>query len=65
VTKDGTVFGIVTKVTKNGTSEGPTEGDLFRFQFSPDKKQATLKDLKPGGEEARQLLEGDYKRLAD
>jgi hypothetical protein len=63
VTKDGIVFGIITKVTKVGTNDGPAEGDLFRFTFKLDKDKATLKDLKGAeGDEAKQLIQGEYQK---
>jgi hypothetical protein len=65
VTKNGMVFGIVTKVTKTGTSDGPSEGDVFRFRFTPDGKKATLDELKPANEEVKKIIEGTYERKAD
>jgi len=63
VTADGTLFGIVTKVAREGTNEGPSEKDLFRFGFSLEKDKLTIKDLNPGSDEVKQILEGDYKRV--
>jgi hypothetical protein len=65
VTKDGVVFGLVSKVTKDGTGEGPEKGELFRFEFVPEKNKATLKNLKPAGDDAKTVLEGEYKRLPE
>jgi hypothetical protein len=65
VTKAGVVYGIVTKVTKTGTDDGPSEGDVFRFRFTPDGKKATLDDLKPATDEVKKLIEGAYERKAD
>ena len=66
VTADGLVFGVVTKVEKKGTNEGPTEGELFSFQFTVDGDKLTISDLKTssGGGDAKQLVEGDYKKVA-
>lgn len=63
VTKDGTLYGIVTKVLRDGTNEGPNERDLFRFRFTLDKDKLTLKDLHPASDEVKQVLEGDYKKV--
>jgi len=66
VTKDGTVFAIVTNVEKKGTGDGPSVGDLFAFHLATDKDKATLKDLKgTDGEDAKRLVQGEYKRLAE
>jgi hypothetical protein len=63
ITKDGTIYGIITKVEKKGTCEGPTEGDLFSFKYSLQNDVLNLKDLKGSrdSEEAKQLIEGEYK----
>jgi hypothetical protein len=45
VTKDGTLFSIVTKVDRDGTSEGPSERDLFRFGFTLGK--LTIEEIAP------------------
>lgn len=63
VSKDGTLFGFVTKVVREGTNEGPTEKDLFRFQFTVEKDKLTLKDVHPASDEVKQVLEGDYQLI--
>jgi hypothetical protein len=62
VTKDGTLFGLVTKVVREGTNDGPSENDLFRFRFTVDKDKLTLKDLHPANDDVKAILEGDYKK---
>jgi uncharacterized lipoprotein YbaY len=63
LTKDGTLFGIVTKATKTGTDQGPSEGDLFSFRVKVEKDTLTISDLKgtAGGEGAKNAVEGEYK----
>ena len=41
VTADGLLFGVVTKVEKKGTDEGPEKGDLFSFECKIDKDVLT------------------------
>jgi hypothetical protein len=66
MTKDGTLFCIVTKVEKQGADKGPAEGDLFRFKVSLEKDKLSISELKPApGERTRQLLEGGYSRSRD
>jgi hypothetical protein len=64
VTKTGTLFGIVTKVDKKGTTDGPSEGELFSFQVIIDKDTLTIKELKGASvnDDARQAVEGEYKK---
>jgi hypothetical protein len=59
VSKDGVVFGRISKVEKKGADVGPNAGDLFSFKC--EVKDGTLKisDLHPA--EAREIIEGDYK----
>jgi hypothetical protein len=67
-TKDGTLFGIVTKTKKTGTDSGPAEGDLFSFRVKAEKDKVTLSDLKgtaAGGDDAKNLVEGEYKPARD
>lgn len=64
VTKAGVLYGIVTKVEKKGTEEGPPEGQLFSFRFRVSGETLTVSELK--GSEAddfRSWLEGDYKSM--
>jgi hypothetical protein len=65
VAKDGTIYGRATKVTKKGTEDGPTEGDLFSFKAAVNKDVLTLSDLKSSAGEmsdAKALVEGDYQK---
>ena len=64
VSKDGHLFGRISKVTKAGTDGGPSEGELFAFQFKVENDKMSLSDLKAthGGDEARQLVEGEYEK---
>jgi hypothetical protein len=66
LTKDGTLFGIITKATKTGT-DGPNEGDLFSFRVKLEKDTLTISDLKgtAGGEGAKNAVEGEYKPVTD
>ncbi|MFL5240960.1 MAG: hypothetical protein ACJ8FY_02540 [Gemmataceae bacterium] len=63
VTKDGRVFGIITKVTKPGEG-GPSEGDLFSFKFTAVDNKMTIEDLKgtKHSGEAEQLVHGEYEK---
>jgi hypothetical protein len=65
VTKTGTVFGTLTKVKKPG-DEGPSEGDLFSFDFAVKGAKAELTNLKGTNvnAEAKQAVEGEYKKEA-
>jgi hypothetical protein len=63
-TDDGLVFGVITKVEKKGTDNGPDKGDLFSFTVKTDKDTLTIGDLNGShgkSEQASQLLEGEYK----
>jgi hypothetical protein len=63
VTRDGTLFGIITKVKAEGTDRPPTEGKLFSFHVAVANNVLTVKDLKgTDNGEARQLVEGEYKK---
>jgi len=63
VTGDGLLFGVITRVEKKGTEDGPGKGDLFSFQFEESKTEFTISDLKGTriNDEARKLVEGVYK----
>jgi hypothetical protein len=62
MTKDGVVFGRVGNVEKTGTENGPAEGMLFSFRTVVKDGTLTISDLTgPGGDEAKQIVEGDYK----
>jgi hypothetical protein len=62
VTRDGTVFGIITDVEKTGS--GPDKGDLFSFRAKPAKGTLTISDLNGTNvsDEARATVQGEYKR---
>ena len=65
VTPDGLVFGVITKVEKKGTDDGPEKGVLFSFQCKADKDALTVSDLTASSgvsDAGRQLLQGEYKR---
>jgi hypothetical protein len=65
VAKDGTIYGRSHKVTKKGTEDGPTEGDLFSFKASIAKDVMTLSDLKSSSGDsgdAKALVEGEYQK---
>jgi hypothetical protein len=62
LSKDGVVFGRVTKVEKEGV-EGPAEGYLFSFHVERKGNTLTVSDLKgQDADQARQVVEGDYTR---
>ena len=66
VTDDGVLFGYTTKVEKKGTEEGPERGDLFSFAYKIDGDTLTVSDLngsKPPSDGAKQLIQGEYKRM--
>jgi hypothetical protein len=65
VAEGDTVFAVITKVEKKGTTDGPEKGELFSFQFKADKDTLTLSDMKSTLENAagaKQLVEGEYKK---
>ncbi|SRR6266851_9146934 len=64
VAEGDTVFGLITKVEKTGTNSGPEKGELFSFRFKADKDALTLSELKGSSEreEAKQLIQGEYKK---
>ncbi len=67
VTDDGVLFGYTTKVDKKGADEGPEKGDLFSFAYKIDGETLTVSDLngsKPPSDPARQLIQGEYKRMS-
>ena len=62
VSKDGVIFGRISRVDRQGTDVGPTVGELFSFKYALKKDVLTLADLKGASAgEARTLIEGDYK----
>jgi hypothetical protein len=57
------VSGVVKKVEKQNVEGGPAEGDKFSFRVKIDQDTLTLSELKgTDSEEARQLVEGAYKK---
>ena len=62
VTSDGTLFGILTKVESKGLENAPQKGDLFGFDFSANKSELTLSNLKGTrtSEDAAKAVEGVY-----
>jgi hypothetical protein len=65
VSKDGHLFGRISKVSTSGAEGGPSEGDLFGFRFKVEKDKMTVSDLKSShgvNDEARQTVEGDYEK---
>jgi hypothetical protein len=67
LSKDGVLFGRVSKITRSGLEGGPDEGDLFSFRFKIDKDKLTLSDLTSPktSEEAKKLIEGDYEKAKE
>jgi hypothetical protein len=62
VSKDGVLFGRISKIEKAGFDEGPKEGTLFSFRFVLKEGGMTVRDLEaPGNGNAKQIIEGDYK----
>jgi hypothetical protein len=61
VTKDGTLFAIMTKA-KTSIEGGPEKGDLFSFSFKVSGKELTLGDAAGTkiNDQARGLVEGTY-----
>jgi hypothetical protein len=65
VTADGLLFGVVTKVEKKNTDDGPEKGVLYSCQIKVDKDTLTLTDLNASAgvsDNGRQLLQGEYKK---
>jgi hypothetical protein len=62
VSKDGVLFGRISKVKQEG--DGPSEGDLFSFRFKIDNHTMTVSELKTHNDsaEAKQLVEGEYQK---
>jgi hypothetical protein len=62
ISKDGVLFGRISKANKEGDDGGPSEGDLFSFRFRIEGNTLTLSDLKTPQEndEAKELLQGEY-----
>jgi hypothetical protein len=63
MSKDGTIFGRLSKVEKKGIDGGPKAGDLFTFRVKMKDNVLTISNLGPeDNADARQLIEGDYKK---
>jgi uncharacterized cupin superfamily protein len=63
MSKDGYVFGRITKVEKKGACVGPKAGDLFVFRFQAKDNSLTISNLGPAeNADAKELIEGDYKK---
>ncbi len=64
VTEEGTLFGILTKVEKTGTDNGPEKGELIGFDFKVEKDKMTITNYKGSADrpEAKQVVEGDYEK---
>jgi pectin methylesterase-like acyl-CoA thioesterase len=64
MSKDGCLFGRICQVKKGDTEGGPTEGDLFSFKVKQEKNKIVVSDLKvtAGGDDAKNLIEGDYEK---
>jgi hypothetical protein len=65
MSKDGVIFGRISKIEKKGACVGPNVGDLFTFRFRVKGEMLTISELGPQqNNEARDLIEGDYKGAA-
>lgn len=64
VTKDGVLYGCMTKVTKKNIDPPTDKGDLFSIAFSISGKELTVSDLKGthANDDARKLVEGVYQK---
>jgi hypothetical protein len=62
VSKDGVLFGRVSKIVKENADGGPEEGDLFSFRFKVEKDKITLSELNSPktNDDVKKLIEGDY-----
>jgi hypothetical protein len=62
MSKDGVIFGRISKVDKKGLDAGPSVGDLFTFKFATKDGKLTISELGPqNNADARDLVEGEYK----
>jgi hypothetical protein len=63
MSKDGHIFGRITKVDKKGACVGPKAGDLFVFRLQAKDNSLTISNLGPADDaDAKMLIEGDYKK---
>jgi hypothetical protein len=66
IDEKGLLKGTVEKSEKkgNGAGDGPPKGDKFSFKVVVTKDGIKISDLESnGGEEVKQLVEGDYKKV--
>lgn len=58
--------GVIKKVERKGIEGGPGEGDKFGFRVKIDKDKMIVSDLTgTDSDEARQLVQGEYKKAED
>ena len=62
VSKDEVLFARINQSKKEG--DGPSEGDLFSFRFRVENDTLTVSELKTHNDsaEAKELVQGEYKR---
>jgi hypothetical protein len=60
MTKDGVLFGILSKVEANGI-EAPEAGTPFSFKVDRKDGEIVVSDLKGASEAAKGVIEGTYK----
>ncbi len=65
MTKEGKLFAICTKVDNGGSETAPKVDDLFSFRVLTEKDKLTISDIKPGGEEAKKFIQGEYKLVPE
>jgi hypothetical protein len=64
--KDGVLHGTITKSEGKGAMNAPPKDEKFSFKFEQTKEKLVVKDVEsPGGEEAAQLVSGEYKPVKD
>ena len=64
ITKDGLLFGVMTKAEKKDIDGGPGKEDLISFRYTLGEGELKISDLKGTsiGDEAKRLVEGTYKK---
>ena len=63
ISKDGHIFGRITKVERKGACIGPKVGDLFVFRIQTKENTLTISNLGPSEDaDAKAIIEGDYKK---
>ena len=67
LSKDGVLFGRISKIKKEGVEGGPEEGDLFSLRYKVEKDKLVISDLMGAkiSDEAKKLIEGDYEKQKD